>query len=179
MPNVGRAALRQAIAASLALLPAACGGGAPSDEAILAEAGKLAQPLPGKYRSVTRLTRFELPNASPQEADRLRTLMGGLVPQASEFCLSAAQARDGFAQMLRRSQQGDCRFARFGADASRLNAEMRCTGAAGSTSTVVMEGEGGARRSRMTLRVDQRAASIPGGELQMELEVSNRRTGDC
>ena len=167
------------LAAGLALAAAGCAPDAPSDREILEQAERLPQPRPGRYSSTTRLAAFELPRASPQEADRLRTRMGGLEPQRNEFCLTPEQAREGFAEMLKRSQQGNCRFDRFGADERQLSAEMRCEGPGAGSSVIRMKGTAAAEASRMTLAVEQRAPAIPGGELRMELEISNRRIGDC
>lgn len=172
--------VRAVASLALAVCAAACGpSGPPGAEDILASAEAMVSPEPGLYRSVSRLERFELPHATPQEAARLRTMMDGLEPQESTTCLTSADAEEGFAAVLREVQQGDCTITEFSANEQYMRARMECRGAAGAISEVVMAGQGTTTSSRMQLDVEQTSSAVPGGTLQMRFAVSNRRIGEC
>lgn len=161
------------------LLLAACHAKGPDDKAVLAEAGKLVKPLPGLYRSTTSLVSFELPGADPRTEDMIRDRFAQVLPQRREFCLTAAAAARGFEDMVRQSQQGDCRIDSFVADASHLSARMTCRLGAKLSSTVSVEGTGAADRSHIALRIVQTGPSVPGGTQTMAMTVDNVRLGDC
>ncbi|GAA0274910.1 hypothetical protein GCM10009127_14350 [Alteraurantiacibacter aestuarii] len=158
---------------------AGCSSEPPSQEDMLASAGNMVKPLPGLYRTTSRLTSFDLPSASPQEAQRMRTMMDVLEPQEGTICLTGADADEGFVALLRDIQEGDCAVESFDAGATRLHARLQCPGAGGSSSTVEMTGTGSAESSRMQLDIEQRGPAIPGGLLEMQFVVENQRVGDC
>ena len=164
------------VAGLLAL--AGCGPSAPRDKDVLAQGAKLVKPLPGLYRSSTRLTAFELPGADPETADTMRDKFSRILPQTSDFCLTPQAAAHGFEDMLRHTQQGDCTFERFDADASRLSARMHCRSGQ-VASEVTVEGTGARDRSHVSIEIAQLGSKIPGGSETISLEVDNRRVGDC
>jgi hypothetical protein len=169
---------RLSIAVGLLML-AGCHAKGPDEKAVLHEGAKMVKPLPGLYRSTTRLTAFELPGADPQTADIMRDKFGQILPQTREFCLTPAAAEGGFEDMVKESQQGDCTFDRFVADQTRLSAAMRCRSGPSLTSTVTVEGTGAPDRSHVDLSIVQSGPSIPGGSETIALAVDNRRLGDC
>lgn len=164
---------------ALALILASCSGEPPSEEEMLASVGNMEKPLPGLYRSISTLTRFDLPAANPQDAERMRTMMNVLEPQESTICLTAEDSEEGFVALLRDIQQGSCVVESFDAGSSRFRAEMTCPGVGNSSSRVVMSGTGAAESSRMELEVEQQGSSIPGGQLEMQFVVENQRIDDC
>ena len=167
-----------AIGLCLALV-AGCKDRQPSDRQVLAEAGKLAKPLPGLYRSTTSLTAFELTGADPQTEDMMRDRFAQVMPQRREFCVTPQAAARGFEDMLRQSQQGDCEIERFAADKARLSAQMRCRVGPRLTSTVSIEGTGEPNRSHVELEIVQAGPSVPGGSETIGLSVDNVRIGEC
>lgn len=164
--------------AALALV-AGCHRQAPDRQQVLAQAEKLVKPLPGLYRSTTTLTGFELPGAPPRTADMMRDKFAQILPQTREFCLTPAAAARGFQDLVRQSQQGDCTFKRFVANASRLSARMHCRAGANLGSTVSVEGTGAPDRSHVELEIVQTGPSIPGGSETISLQVDNLRVGEC
>lgn len=163
----------------LTLAMTGCNAPGPDDEAVLAEADKLANPLPGLYRSTTTFGGLELPGADADQARVARDRMAGLSPQVSEFCLTPAEAEGGFRAMLQAMQEGDCAFDRFETLDGRLSADMRCTATSGVISKVAMAGEADPQSSQLTLSIDQTGDAIPGGRMRMSMKVVSERTGDC
>ena len=161
------------------LLLGACHDQGPDRNAVLHEGAKLVKPLPGLYRSMTRLTAFELPGADPQTADIMRDKFGQILPQTREYCLTPAAAEKGFEDMVRQSQQGECAFERFVADKTRLSARMHCRSGPSLTSDVSVEGTGAPDRSHVDLSIVQSGPDIPGGSETIALAVDSQRVGDC
>lgn len=161
------------------LLLAGCGAAGPDDAEVLAEADRLAEPLPGLYRSTTSFDGYELPGAAPREAEIVRQRMASVSPQVREFCLTPKEAEGGFRDMLQAMQEGDCAFQRFEARDGRLDARMRCTGQGGVVSLVSMAGEADPIRSKLALDIEQSDEAIPGGRARMALSVTSERIGDC
>lgn len=166
-------------ATALAFIIGGCQQNAPSPQEILEQASHLEAPLPGLYRSETRLQDFALPGASNRDAQLVRRRMGGVQPQVSQSCLTPDQARQGFAPLVRQLQQGDCRFDNFVANSGQMRAELHCTAPGGVLSHVQMEGTGAASGSTMQLTIEQRGRAIPGGLQTMTLNVVSRRVGSC
>jgi len=165
----------------IALLPAAalasCGSG-PTEAEILAEADRLAEPLPGLYRSTTTLENYDMPGAAMDQARIARERMV-LSPQVREFCLTPDEAAGGFRRMLADMQGGDCAMEKFASHDGRLDARMRCTGGNAIASTVSMSGEADPQRSTIDLAIEQQGDALPGGVVRMELTVESVRVGDC
>ncbi len=161
------------------VLLSACDSTPPSEEDIVAQAEQFAAPDPGLYLSTTTLMSFELPNAGPDTADRMRSQLDLLAPQEREICLTEADAEQGFAALLRDMQEGNCEVTSFDAGETRFIADFACPGTGGSSSRVMMEGTGTATTSQMELDIEQNGSAIPGGVLTMRFVVENQRIGDC
>ena len=161
------------------LLLAGCEAPGPDDAEVLAEAEKLAEPLPGLYRSTTSFEGYELPGATAREAEIVRERMASLSPQVREFCLTPEDAQGGFREMLTAMQEGDCTVERFAAQDGRLDARMRCSGRGGIESRVTMAGEADPVRSRLSLDIEQSGDAIAGGRSRMLMQVASERIGDC
>jgi hypothetical protein len=162
----------------LALI-AACNEQGPDNKEVLAQSDKLVKPRPGLYRSTTTLAAFDLPGADPRTADMMRDKFGQIMPQTREFCLTPAAAARGFADMVRQSEQGDCTFERFVANAQRLSARMNCRSGEKLRSAVSIEGTGAPDNSHVNVEIVQSGPGIPGGSETISLKVDNRRIGDC
>jgi len=158
---------------------AACDGSGPDDKDILARAERLAQPLPGLYRSTTKLTGFELSGADPQLSDQMRDRFGLVSPAESEYCLTPEDAARGFEGVVRQTQQGDCAIERFDAGGTRLSAQMTCNGGNKLTSRISVEGTGEPDRSHIVLEIVQSGPAIAGGSATISMEIDSRRIGDC
>lgn len=167
------------IAATALALLAGCEGKKPDDEAVLEQAAKLAEPLPGQYRSTTTFAGYELPNADTEDARIVRERLSKVSPQVREFCMTPEEAEGGFRTMLASMQDGDCTIERFAAHRGRLDAAMRCSMTGGGTSTIAMSGTADPQSSHVTLEIDQLSDGLPGGLAKMKVEIENERIGDC
>lgn len=176
-----------AILATLCLVSlAGCGKEASEPrtaEEVIAEAGELDQPQPGQYATNVELLAFEVPGLPPEQAEKIKAMMGGVGNQASSYCLTAEEAGKGFGESVRKMSQGagglDCEFSKFDVDDGKFAAEMACKGPQSMESTMVLNGTAGATATAMTMDMSQKAAMIPGGEMRMKMKMSSRRTGDC
>lgn len=176
---------RSFAAAALILALAGCGSDkAPktADE-VVAEAGELVQPRAGLYATNVKMVDFSVPGLPPQQAEQIRTMMGGAEQQASSYCLTPEEAKKGFGDSIRKMTEGKggmkCEFKHFDVNGNQLDAELACTAPQGMNSVIAMTGTATAESSDMTMKMTQKAAMIPGGEMNMEMQMSSKRTGDC
>jgi hypothetical protein len=163
----------------VALVLAACNQQPPNDKEVLQQGARLVKPLPGLYRSTTRLKGFDLPGAPPQTEDDMRDRFSQVLPQTREHCVTPEEAERGFEDMVRQSQSGDCTIERFVANRTELSARMRCQSGANLVSVVSVEGTGQPDRSHVDLTVVQSGPAIPGGSETITMAVDNQRLGDC
>ena len=150
---------------------------------VIAEAGELAQPQPGQYETQVKLLEFSVPGIPPEQADRLKSMMGNVGDQASSYCLTPEEAKKGFEESIRKMSEGqggmNCKFTTFDVDNGKLNAEMTCDGQQGMNSTMKLAGTATAQSTSMRMAMTQKAAIIPGGEMRMEMQMDSKRTGEC
>ncbi|MFL0356023.1 DUF3617 domain-containing protein [Erythrobacter sp. GH1-10] len=176
-----------ALGTAAVLLVAACGGDASSndtsasqdasdsamtmDEVASAAASSDVKPMPGKYRSDVELISLDMPGAPPQVADMMR----GRMSRSFDYCLTQDDVDEGFKEMTRKSQEGDCTFQRFDATGGNIDAEMTCkTG--GGTMTMVMEGTGTPTSSDVTMTM---SGDMGMGPTTMKFRAQHERIGDC
>lgn len=158
---------------------AGCAPDPPDEQEILASAAGLPRPQPGLYRTTTRLTAYDLPLASPQEAAAMRERFATLEPATAETCLTAAQADEGWVTLVRSLGEGACRVDRFSADGAAMEATVSCEAPGGGTSRMAMTGTAGATSSTMEIRIVQQGAAIPGGEQTIAMAIASQRVGEC
>ncbi|MFB0610852.1 DUF3617 domain-containing protein [Aurantiacibacter poecillastricola] len=150
-----------------------------SKETIAERAARLTAPQPGLYRTTSELVNFELPNAPPPEAERMRHRFGFVEPQVAEACLTAEEAARGFLPLLDAMQDGTCQFIRFDTGETSLDALMQCESANGTISQAEMTGETSTSASSLETRIEQRGEGLPGGEMRFTLLVETMRLGSC
>jgi hypothetical protein len=175
-----------AIAALATVALAACGKQekkAVTHEKVIAEAGELAQPLPGQYETKVEMLEFSIPGLPADQVERMKGMMGNVGNRTSSYCLTPEDAKKGFAESVRKMGQGQgglkCDFNKFDVDGAKIAAEMACTGQQGITSEMKLDGTATARSTSMHMAITQKAPMIPGGEMRMEMQMDSRRTGDC
>jgi uncharacterized protein (DUF885 family) len=173
------AACHPACLVALACALAACTPEPPGEEEILAGAQSLPAPQPGLYRSTTRLTDYDLPQASPQDAAAMRARLGGMPASVAEHCVTAADAEEGWLALVRGLNEGTCRVERFSAGDGAMEAVVACIGPDQMTSHMAMTGIASETASSMDLRIIQNGPAIPGGEQAMAMMVTSERIGDC
>lgn len=163
---------------------AACGSEKSADqpktlEEVKQEAAKIEGPKPGQYRSSVKMLEFDIPGLPPQAADQMKQMMSGQKSQTHEYCLTEADTKGGYEEMVKKGQQGNCTFDRFEATSSTIDAVMTCKMEQGMVSNVTMKGT--TRHDGMTMDMDmvQNDANIPGGKMHMKMQMVSQRLGDC
>lgn len=150
---------------------------------VVAEAGTLERQRPGQYETTVEVVEFSIPGLPAQQAEQIKSMMGGVSGQASKFCLTEADANKGFEEPIRKMTEGTgqmkCEFAEFDVDGGKIDADLTCTGPQGMTAEIALDGTAAAEASSMHMTMVQKTAMIPGGEMRMEMKMNSRRIGDC
>jgi hypothetical protein len=175
-----------ATASIIALALAACGEGTKEPktaEEVIAEAGEMQRPDPGQYETKVELVEFAVPGLPPEQAEKLKAMMGNVGAQSSSFCLTAEEAGKGFEEQVRKMGQGqgglECEYDEFDVNGGKLAAAMTCKGPQGMGATMKIDGTTTSRSTSMTMDMSQKSAMIPGGEMKMKMKMDSKRTGDC
>ena len=129
------------------------------------------RPLPGEYRVNMTLLSIDIPDAPPQMAG----MMSQIMSRSFEYCLTQEDVEQGFKEMTRKSQDGECNYQRFSANGGEIDAEMTCT-TDGRTMTMEMEGTGTATSSDITMTMSGDMGMGPGS---MKLRAVHERIGKC
>lgn len=150
---------------------------------VVAEAIQLERPRAGQYENTVELIDFEVPGLPPQQAEAMEATMANVSGQSSTSCLTQAEADKGFEEPIRKMTENNgamrCQFGRFDVDGGKIDAAMTCKGPQGLTSDITLTGTGSAEATSMQMKMVQKAAMIPGGEMRMEMKMNSRRLGDC
>jgi hypothetical protein len=170
-----------------AILLAACGGdadtnadGTVSGEELAAEAAGAIKPQPGLYRTTYEMLEFNIPGADAARQQQAQAIMGGASEVAKPItsCLTPEQvAANGAEQMAKNMAGGNCTVARFDVAGGSISSEMRCTGADGITTKVLMDGQMTSTSSTMTMTTETDMPSL--GKVQMKTRLTSERIGDC
>lgn len=153
---------------------------AKSPEAVQAEvaAAKIAQPQPGQYRMVTKITDLAIPGMPPEMAAQAKGMFSA-TGQTVEYCLTPEDAAKGFEEMTRRSAEGNCTYERFSAQDGKLDAAMTCKTGQGMVTKSEVAGTFTPTGSELTMKSEATAPDMPGGAMKMAGSISTQRIGDC
>lgn len=174
-PMIAAMTLSMALAACSSGEEEAGSGETISNEEVVERAREAVRPEPGLYRSTVELLEVDLPGAPEGVADMMRDAMGSNAP--TEYCLTQEEVDEGFEEMARNSQNGDCSFERFDADGGEIDAVMNCNTGDGNTARMTMQGTGGPTSSEMTMTME---SEVPGmGTANMRMKATHERIGDC
>lgn len=143
-----------------------------------AEAKQLERPDPGQYRQTTRFTKFEVPGAPPQMAEQIKGMMNAK-GETSTYCLSKADSEKGFEEMFKKVGDGECKYDRFDATASTIDAILVCNAGPGGSARLAMNGTVSRTGSEVKVDVVQRNDKSPMGNATIAMEISSKRIGDC
>lgn len=182
--------MNRALIAAVSLLALASCGSNDEEPAVprtadevIAEAGKLEQPLPGRYETKVNVIDFMVPGLPKAQAEQMKSMMGRANREGSSYCLTPEEAKKGFEESIRKMTEGTgqmkCEFDRFAVDGGKLDAALTCSAPQGMTSDIALDGTTSAEASTMHMEMTQRAKMIPGGEMRMEMRMTSRRIGDC
>jgi Protein of unknown function (DUF3617) len=155
---------------SLTILPAL---------ALLSACGKADGELnPGFWKSTLTVTRFDIPGAPPEVAQRVKAFVG--TSQTTAVCLRAAEAKAGVRDFSSSLQQGDCKMEDFKQSAGKMSGTIVCTGARGfGAPKMKMEGSYTTKKVEMSLSGEVSDSKIPDGNANIGLTIVSELTGDC
>lgn len=172
----------RAILASMAtgLLLAGCSGGTEvdgdGDGSISAgEAAKAAadipKPEPGLYRATITMTGIDVPGMGANMQGH-----GGGMTTTSESCLTPADVEQGFEEMMKRGQDGSCRYEKFTVAGGKLDAVMLCQTGQGEAR---MEMKGTATPTGSDFDASMKMDLDGMGNGTMRFSAKHERIGDC
>lgn len=173
-----------ALALMSALALAACGGeasdtdgdGTISGAEMQAEAdraGASVRPEPGKYSVTMSFVKAEIPGA-PKE---MQDMMGSMMNQSFEYCLTQEEAEKGYEEALTEGQDDSCNITRFELDGGDIDMAMSCAAGEGDNMDVTMTGNVTPTRSEINVVSD---GTLPGvGDANIEMSMVQERIGDC
>ncbi len=170
-----------------ALALAGCGGGAVDADAdgdgsisseemreAVAEAGGDMKPEPGKYSTTMEMIEIDMPGAP----DAVKNMMGSMMNQTTEYCLTPEMAEKGWEESIKDGQNGECDVTTFTLDDGEVDMKMACEveGGAGAMA-IEMSGDVTSTTSDLTMSMN---GSVPQmGEVSMKMGFKQKRIGDC
>lgn len=185
-PNGGPAMRATLILPLILCALAGCGSEATdqkSADEVIAEASKMARPLPGLYETTAQLREFSMPGVPAAQLEMMKKRFAANAGRTSNFCLTKAQAESGFEDMVRQmGEAGEgvkCSFSRFDAAGAKLDAALNCTGPGGMNMAMNMDGTLAPDRSDMTMTMKNSSSMMPGMEMTMVMQSQSKRIGEC
>jgi len=160
---------------------AACGGGsdadADGDGAVSADevanqvAAEGIMPEPGLYKATITMTGMDIPGMPAEMAGH-----GSGMTTTSEYCLAEEDVAQGFEEMMKRGQDGECSYESFNLDGGKMDAVMVCRTPEGEA-RMTMDGNATPTSSEFTATM---AMNVPEmGEGTMSFAAKHERIGDC
>lgn len=157
-----------------------------SAEEVIAQASKMARPLPGLYQTTAELKDFSISGIPAEQLGMMKRQFAANTNKTETMCLTKADADQGFEKMMRQmgemGQTGEgveCAFSQFDASGSKLNAQLNCTGPGGVKMAMNMDGTVAPDRSDMTMTMNSSSSMMAGQEMTMVMQTASRRIGDC
>lgn len=141
------------------------------------EMASMPKPKPGLYRSTSKLISFEMPGMPQAQQDQLKQVFSQA--QARDFCLTKAEADKGYEEMTKKLAEGNCKYDKFEASGSSLDAKLTCETGKDMKAVVAMKGDVTTEASKMTMTIEQSAPQLQGKSMKMVAEVASTRVGDC
>lgn len=147
--------------------------------AILAACGQADGELnPGNWKNTMAMTKFEIPGAPPEVAERAKAMLGQ--SQTTEACMSPEEAKAGVRTMSSGMQQGDCTMEDFKQGGGTMSGTMVCKGMTGiGAPKMAMTGTYTPDKVTMVMSGEVTDDKLPGGKANMEMSLTSERIGEC
>jgi len=151
------------------------GGESISVEEVAARAkANAVRPEPGEYRVSMEVLEVDIPGAPQGTADMMKDMMGG---QTHNYCLRPEDVENGFEEMAKQGQEGDCSFQRFDVAGGDFDAQMTCNAGGQGTMTMTMKGTGTPTSSEVDMTMKGNMTGM--GESTIRMKARHDRIGDC
>lgn len=146
---------------------AACGS-SPADDEI----------LPGNWKMSAGMTNFEVPGATPEQAEMFKNAVGEMSSQ--EQCVTPQEAKFEPETMSQAFQQGgDCTVGDFTVADGKIEGSLSCKMPDGNTSELSVTGTISPEKFAMSVDTEMVQEMLPEGKANVTIEVSGERIGDC
>lgn len=129
------------------------------------------RPQPGLYRATITMTGIDIPGMPPEMAGH-----GAGMVTTSEDCLTKEDVDNGFEELLKQGQNGECSYDRFTLDGGKLDAVMVCKTPEGNT-RMAMTGTTTPTASDFAATMQMNFEGT--GEGTMKFTAKHERIGDC
>lgn len=167
----------------LALGLAACGSEAEEPktvEEVAAEMEKLPSQLPGLYRITSQVLEVDVSDLAPEQAELMKQ-KSDVKPDVNEQCVTQEEADKGVQDIVKgiseASGAGNCNFAKFAVDGSKLDSQMTCEGPMGTGGDVAIAGT--IEETGLDLVMDMKIDASVMGNIGMKMKITSERIGDC
>jgi hypothetical protein len=128
-------------------------------------------PEPGQYKAVITMTGIDVPGMPAEMAGH-----GAGMTTTTEYCLTKEEVAEGFEEMMKRGQNGECSYESFNLDDGKMDAVMVCKTPEGSA-RMTMNGTATPTTSDFTATM---AMNVEGmGDATMKFDAKHERVGDC
>lgn len=171
---------RIALVAALGGLMAGCSGGnadadgdgkVSMDEAASQIAAEGIKPQPGLYKATITMTGMEIPGMPAEMAGH-----GSGMTTTTEYCLTEEDVAEGFEEMMKRGQNGECSYDSFSLKDGKFDAVMVCKSDEGEA-RMTMNGTATPTSSDFTATMKMNVPEM--GEGTMSFAAKHERVGDC
>ncbi|MDC8754500.1 DUF3617 domain-containing protein [Erythrobacter sp. sf7] len=171
---------RIALVAALGGLMAGCSGGnadadgngkVSMDEAASQIAAEGIKPQPGLYKATITMTGMEIPGMPAEMAGH-----GSGMTTTSDYCLTEEEVAEGFEEMMKRGQNGECSYDSFSLKDGKFDAVMVCKTPEGDA-RMTMNGTATPTSSDFTATMKMNVPEM--GEGTMSFAAKHERVGDC
>ncbi|BDW83192.1 hypothetical protein MACH24_26300 [Erythrobacter sp. Dej080120_24] len=139
----------------------------------MARDGANLRPDPGNYKVTMTLSKAEIPGAPPQ----MMEMMGSMMNNTFEYCLTPEEAEKGFEESLTEGQDESCKIEQFNLDGGKIEMAMSCSPAEGGEMRMTMNGNVSPTKSDINVVTQGNIAGM--GEANIEMSMVQERIGDC
>ncbi len=168
-----------ALWAGLAILAACSGGaevdadgdGAISGREAAGAAADMPRPEAGLYRATITMTGIDVPGMGAAMKGH-----GGGMTTTNEYCLTPADVEQGYEEMMKRGQDGSCRYEKFTLADSGMDAVMLCQTQQGEAR---MEMKGSVTPTGSQFDASMKMDLDGMGNGTMRFSAKHERIGDC
>lgn len=130
-------------------------------------------PRPGRWEGTLKLTSMDMPGMPAATREAMNKSLGAVQRQTT--CLTAEQAGKMDGSFFQKAAPG-CTYEKFTMEGGKIDAVMVCPPGAGPT-RMAMNGTYGA--DAYDLKISGSGEMTKGVAMNMAMEVSSRRIGDC
>jgi len=143
---------------------------------VRAAAGNEALIQPGRWETKVTVMDMQIPGMPPQMADRMKQTMAKVQDATIHTCLTEADVKrpkeDFFA-----GKSKNCRYDHFTMSGGKIDAAMQCSGEAGGTMSMTVNGTYSSDSYEATMAMDM-AGGREGG-MKMKSHTESHRVGQC